>query len=388
MKKYCKNIDITDIDFIKQAICDWRASRKEKELRTRPDIVRLFKQYKSDEELAEQISKEIKTRTISFRKPMMTQRVDGSNGKVRDICIKDCKMQIYDYIVKNGLKPLTKRIGEYQLTCIKGRGTIWGLHWIQTWMNDKDIRFVKQFDIIKNYRSTKTENVMLFLEYHVKNDDLIYTTGVLLSYSFDGGLMIGSVLSVTLDALYLSQLYHYLMEDCVKIRHHKDGTESRIRLVKHTMFNVDDIAIYCSSQRDANLAEKYLRIKAREIGYELHDEVQNVSLKNNKEFQDMLGFRIYKDHATIRRRDYYKCKTALQNFKNNPSAKNGRTLVSLNTFVKYSDSKTFKRKYRYDEAFNRARKVVGNEDRNIRRKANERKNLQRGQPDESNGMPA
>lgn len=55
MKRKCKSVDITDLDFIKRRIHDCLQGKK----KTRNDIVRLYEQYGNDDNLALAIQKEL-----------------------------------------------------------------------------------------------------------------------------------------------------------------------------------------------------------------------------------------------------------------------------------------------------------------------------------------
>lgn len=63
---------------------------------------------------------------MSFPQIWYREKIDGSSGKVRRIGIQNIKQQLYDYIAVEALKPVLKRIGEYQYASIKGRGTTKG----------------------------------------------------------------------------------------------------------------------------------------------------------------------------------------------------------------------------------------------------------------------
>ena len=141
MKRVCKNIDIADEELIKKAIrrCMKNKSRKK---RQRQDIVRIYKEYGTDEAIAHMMAAEIKARKLDLRPVYMKEMVDGSNGKVRTIGIEDIKRQFYNNLCFIALEELSHRIGEYQCTCIEGRGAVWGKERILGWMRDPKIKWV------------------------------------------------------------------------------------------------------------------------------------------------------------------------------------------------------------------------------------------------------
>ena len=64
--------------------------------------------------LTTQIISEISNRELKLKPIWYKSKKDGSSRKIREIGIQDVKQQIYDYIAVNAMKPLLKRIGEYQ----------------------------------------------------------------------------------------------------------------------------------------------------------------------------------------------------------------------------------------------------------------------------------
>lgn len=351
MKKRCKDIDITDANFIESAIQDWKSHRTRKDM-TRSDVRRLYRHFGGDKEIARELSQEIKEKKLRLSPVRVKERIDSSNGKTRTLCVESAKQQMLGYVAIKGLQPVIGRIGEYQCTCIPGRGTIWGVKQIMRWNEDEKIRWTCQVDIVHNYASITPEMIGNFLSKYIGNGDLVWLIVTLIETNPLGGLPIGSALSVYLDALYLSQAYHYIMEGMYKERRGK-----RIPLVKHTLFFVDDIAMYTSSERDAKLADRMLRKYMQSIGLKLHDK-KRITKITDKSYQDMLGFREYRDHVTIRRRDYIKLKAAIREMEGNQSIKSARRLVSMNGFIRYSNSYRFRKKYRTKETMKKARRYI------------------------------
>lgn len=362
MKRVCKDIDITDHDLIVRAIRKCLGNKSQSQLQ-RPDIVNIFKQYGDEDAIADMMAEEIRNRKLDLKPVSWETRVDKSNKKERLIGVEDIKQQFYDNLAFLALEPLSHRIGEYQCSCLPNRGPVWGMEVILGWLMKGDIREIHQYDIRKNYASTDHEKLMAFLRKHVANDPLLWLIQTLLNTS-PKGLIIGSVLSVMLDALYLSELYHYIAEDLVRVRHHKNGRNEEIHLAEHVMFNVDDFSIYCTSVKNAEMADPKIIKFARKLGYELHVEIRKNPC-TDKQFQDIMGYRIYKDHVTMRRRNYIKVKRAIRNVNKNPTLKHCKTLTSMNGFVKHSDSYRFRKKYNVKKAMKKARKVVSEHDKSI-----------------------
>lgn len=128
MKRKCRNIDITDKQFVVQAINDCMSHKSSKKM-SRQDISRIFRQYKTVDAVADLLIDEIRKRHIDVRQIRYDERVDRSNGKLRIIAIEDIKQQFYDYIAYNALEELDSYIGHYQIACKDGMGP---LFWLQS----------------------------------------------------------------------------------------------------------------------------------------------------------------------------------------------------------------------------------------------------------------
>ena len=190
MKRKCKNVDITNIEFIKTAIA--RCLKKKKE--TRKDIVDLRERYPDLDTLAYEIQAEIQSRSITLYPLRMREKIDTSSGKLRVIGMQNIRNQIYDYIAVMALEELSRRLGRYQCASVKGRGQIYGLKAIRKWMkNPKETRYMLKLDIKKFYPSVKHETIMSFLHKRVKNDPLLWLIGEILKSFGETGLSIGSL---------------------------------------------------------------------------------------------------------------------------------------------------------------------------------------------------
>lgn len=113
MKRKCKNVDITDYDFILQSVKDCFANKK----KYRNDIVRIREELGSDEEIAKVLQKELLEEKLVLRPIWYHLKYDDNSQKWRNIGIQDIKQQMYDYIAVNGLAELERSIGHYQCAC-------------------------------------------------------------------------------------------------------------------------------------------------------------------------------------------------------------------------------------------------------------------------------
>lgn len=136
MKRKCKNIDITDIEFIKSCIQKCMSNKR----KSRWDITRLKRKYGNFDNLAAAMQREIINKKLDVKEIWYSEKVDPSNHKVRRIGIQDIKQQIYDYIAVEGLGEILRRIGTYQCASIKGKGQLYGIRAVSRWVKDGSIR--------------------------------------------------------------------------------------------------------------------------------------------------------------------------------------------------------------------------------------------------------
>ena len=393
MKRYCKNIDITDRDLISRAVyccIDDKYTRRDTlhmleeysgvKSHIIKDIIKEYGKYAVYpliETVIDGIRQELVTRKIVLKPIWYSEKIDPSSFKIRRIGIQDIKQQIYDYIAVEGLTPIFCRIGEYQCAAIKGRGQIMGVNIIKRWMRNKSIRYAGKADVKKCYESINKRKMMRFLKKHIKNDLLLWLINKLIS-TFETGLSIGSYLSQFLCNLYMSQLYHEISENMYRIRKHKDGTTERVNLVNHVIFYMDDILILGTNAKDVHKAMSLIiKYANKTMGLEIKPQwtvfmTKLEDKKNDKgQFIDMMGFRIYRWHITIRRRVFKRIRrTYMRTWKRIKTHKKvfvlyARRCLSYYGHLKNSDSVKFKKKYHVAEVIKICKKVVRNYDSEI-----------------------
>lgn len=320
VKRYCKNVDITDREFISIAVRDCITKKL-----SRKDTIELFCQYsgisynaihrivKHDyskgyiDDLIETVIDGIRQEIIYQSyvvKPIHYQtKIDGNSGKVRQIGIQDVKQQLYDYISAYGLWELfTAKIGYYQCSALENKGQIFGVKALKSWVDDHHIRYAIQSDIRHFYDTIDIDVLKDMLSRDVKNEPLLHLTFFLID-TFNKGLAIGSYLSQLLACYYLSAAYHYMTEQCYRIRKHKDGTESRINLVDHALWFADDCIFLGSNLKDLKKAHKlYVQFCKDELHIEVKVEIKIIDLRTG--YIDMMGYKVSRKNVTIRSSDF------------------------------------------------------------------------------------
>ena len=320
MKRYCKDIDITDIDFISIAVKDCIKKKL-----SRKDTIELFCQYsglpynaiyrivKCDyskgyidgliETVIDGIRQEIIYQSYVVKPIHYQTKIDGNSGKVRQIGIQDVKQQLYDYIAAYGLWELfTAKIGYYQCSALENKGQIFGVKALKKWVDDHHIHYAIQSDIRHFYDTIDIDVLKDMLRRDVKNEPLLHLTFFSID-TFDKGLAIGSYLSQLLACYYLSLAYHYVTEQCYRIRKHKDGTQSRVNLVEHALWFADDCILLGSNLKDLKKAHKlYAQFCMDKLHIEVKPDIKIIDLRT--EYIDMMGYKVSRKNVTIRSSDF------------------------------------------------------------------------------------
>lgn len=360
MKTRCKQVDILNLNFIIMCINDWISHRSTHQMNTH-DVRNLFAENdNSISTLAKRLVSEMKNRKLELKPVRYDIRTDTSNNKERELTIQCAKQQIYDYIAFNALDDAVSYVGHYQIACQKEMGPIFGARVIQSWERQKCVRYVIKSDVRKCYQSITHENMIKWLRKHIGNDNLIWLISELLK-THKEGLPIGSYLSVRLSSLYMADLYHHIEGSYFTKRRGK-----KHNVFAHVMFNVDDIYVFGSDAKAMNRAFRKIVEKASSMGLEIKSTWRVISLSHNDRnaHLDALGYRIYRDRITMRRRNYIKLKQAIAKYERYPTVSHARSLIARHgMFVKNINSIRFSRKYGVRRILNKAKKKVSKYDK-------------------------
>ena len=356
MKRKCKNVYITDLKFIEDSINECLKNKSKK----RKDINRIKDEIGDVEDIAKVLKYEILTKKLVLKPIVYTRKYDNASKKWREIGIQDIKQQMYDYIAVRGMKELTGRIGKYQCASIKNRGQIYCARAVYNHIQDKTIKYAAKLDIRKYYESIPKDKLMRWLRNHIKNDTLLWLIEALIS-TYKKGLSIGSYLSQYLANLYLSDLYHGL--ECLhRIRITRSGYVKTYKVVAFQAFYMDDILILAKSAKHILRAVEYIKSVTSDLGLTIKDNWR--CFKIGDSFIDIAGYRIYRDHITVRRDNLKKTRRAYVRFsKKSDNINLARRCVSFKGPLLYSNSRKFREKYNVDKLSVKARKVVSEYDK-------------------------
>ena len=386
MKRYCKNVDVTDREFISTAVRDCIKKKL-----SRKDTIELFCQYSGlpynaihrivkcgyskgyidglIETIIDGIRQEIIYQSYVIKPIHYQTKIDGNSGKVRQIGIQDVKQQLYDYIAAYGLWELfTAKIGYYQCSALENKGQIFGVKALKSWVEDHNIRYAIQSDIRHFYDTIDTDVLKNMLRRDVKNEPLLHLTFFLID-TFDKGLAIGSYLSQLLACYYLSYAYHYVTEQCYRIRKHKDGTQSRVNLVDHALWFADDCVLLGSNFKDLKKAHKlYAQFCKDKLHIEVKAEIKIIDLRTG--YIDMMGYRVSRKNVTIRSSDFIRLRRNQKRVESYPDncipLHEARGFASRSGALKHSDSKHYCKRTGALETKQKCNEIIS---RKTRRKA-------------------
>lgn len=323
LKRYCKNIDITDRNFIEKAVfkcLDTRMDRRDTmKLLSEyinipyPDIKRIaektyYQKYLNGaiQTLIDGIRQEILDRKYKVKPIFYRNKIDGNSGKLRRIGIQDVKQQIYDYIACETLWEMFEaKIGYYQTEALNGKGQLTALKAIRKWLSDPDMRYAIQSDIRQFYTSIDKEVLKTMLSRDVNDEPLLHLTFFLIDMS-EQGLVIGSYLNKNLASYYLSVAYHYVTEQCYKERRGK-----RKRLLSHALWYADDCILIGKDLRDLKMCQrKYEKFLKEKLHVEVKPNTKVIDLKTG--YIDIVGFKISRKNATMRASNFRRMRKNLK----------------------------------------------------------------------------
>ena len=370
MKRYCKNINILDLDFLKICVKDC-LKKKWKRRDTRDFVARVA--HKSHVEVramimhgdkqplidavAKHMQKQLAARDLRFVPIWYKDKIDASSGKMRHIGIQHVSQQVYDYVAVYAMRDLFKRIGEHQYASIPGRGPNKGVAKVRQWLKGRDAKVVAQLDVQKCFPSIPQDKLLALIDKFVANDNVRWLVHQLVSTS-DSGLLIGSYLSQYLCNWYMSFLCHKIKENMFSVRRCK-----RIPWVKHTLFYMDDILLVGTNVSAVHKAVKaIIKIARDEMGLTIKP-TWSVRKLLPGDFVDIMGFRVYCDHTTVRKRVFLRARRAYKRVigAKRMTLQQAQKCISYYSQLKNADLLRFCRKLKVFKSLRIAKRRVSHE---------------------------
>ena len=380
MKRYCKSVNIYDIEFLEK--CAKACLKKKWKRRDTVDffvkllhcnkrkvyyLIKCKKEFLIHE-TALHLQKQLKSHDLNFIPIWYKEKIDSSSQKVRRIGIQHISQQLFDYVAVYAMEDFLKRIGDFQCASIPNKGSEYGIRFVRKWLKEKDVRCVAQLDVKKCFPSIPKRKLITFINKYVANKDICWLVEKLIS-TFEEGLSIGSFLSQYLCNLYMSQLYHEISERMYFMRRGK-----RVNCVKHVLFYMDDIFLVGTNVKALHNAVKST-IEYADKGMGLTIKTTwSVKRLVDMSFVDIMGFRVYRDHITIRRRVFLRIRRAYKKAINKVTLtpKQAQKCISYFGYVKNTNSLKLAKKYKIYKSIKIAKGVISRESK-IRCKTTEGK---------------
>lgn len=374
MKRKCKNIDITNLTFIKRAVIDCLKYSKK---RKRKDTLSLFRRHmphlsKSDVELslflcdedyyractsiAYSLQKRLINEQLELKAVYVKERPDPGTKKIRKIAILSIEQLMFDHIAVYGLQQLLRRIGTTQVSSIKGRGAYYGKKYIEKWLRvtykNKKL-YAAKLDIKDFYGSVDSDYLVNWIAKRVKNKKLMWLIKTLFGTT-SPGIPIGSYLSQAVANLYLSSIYHFAKQRCVTKR--RDKT---LHSVAECLFHMDDMVFIGTNKKALRKAIiDIISFTKEQLRLTIKPNWQ-VHLISKEHPVDIMGFRFSRTVTTLRKRIAKMAIRCLKRSKNNyHSLKFCQRLMSYKGYLMYTASKNLLKRYNAQEIYKKASHII------------------------------
>ena len=274
------------------------------------------------------LSESFKTSPYSYKKI-----IDNSSGKEREImrpkfypdqCIQWAVMQVIEPIISKG---------HYFYSCgsIPGKGVHFAKRYFRKWIRRhfRNTKYVLQIDVTKYYPSINHDKLKGMFRRKIK----CQRTLNLINEIINGGgigLPIGNYTSQWFANFYLQDFDRYLKQDLK---------------IKYYVRYMDDIVIFGSNKRVLHRHRKTIDKILDELKLTVKDNWQ--VFKFDSRPLDFLGYKFYRTHITIRKRNSLRIKRRAKKIfkKGYLNLKDASAMVSYMGWIKSSDSYYFYHKH-------------------------------------------
>lgn len=258
---------------------------------------------------------------------------DGANKKERTIFKpKFFPDQIIHWALMLQITDIIER-GMYAWTCasIKDRGISYGMKYLKKILkyDRKNTKYCLKLDIKKFYPSCNKEILKSKFRKIIKDKDTLWLIDSIIDSS-DEGLPIGNYTSQWFANFYLQSTDHFIKEH-LKIPYY-------IRYM-------DDMCLFHRNKKELRKAKERLEVFISRGGLRLKENWQ--LFKTDSRPVDLLGYRFYRDHVTLRRRNFLRIKRRVKKIfkKGRITYHDACAMVSYNGWLKHCDSHNYKLKY-------------------------------------------
>lgn len=309
---------IIDINNIKQAIIN--ASKKK---RSRKSVQRILENV---DFYALEIQNILKDKSY-IPSPYVEETIkDGASGKERiifkprfypDQCIHWAIMQIIEPHIAKGMY-------EYSCGSVPKRGIHYAQKRVKRWIerDRKHTKYILQIDITKFYPSVSHDVLKQMLRRKFKDKSLLWLMDSIID-SVERGLPIGNYTSQWLANFYLQGFGHFIKQDLK---------------VKYYVRYMDDCIMFGNNKKKRHKARKEIETYLESIGLNVKDNWQIYRL--DKRPLDFLGFKFYRTHITMRKRNALRIKRRAKKIykKEKLNFKDSAAMLSYLGWLKHSNS--------------------------------------------------
>lgn len=222
--------------------------------------------------------------------------VDQNSNKERQLEIPRYfpDQVIHHAITRVTLPYIMKKIPSECCCSIKGRGTLYASKLLRKAVKKKGMKYYAQFDIKKYFPSIDQDILMAQLERIFKDENLLEAYREII-YSIPNGLSIGNYTSQSLSNLYLTPLDRFVKQ---KLR------------IEYYVRYADDFVLVSSNKRKLEKAiPQIVEFLKRELHLELHSPI--IVRKIEDKPIDFCGYKHYKSHTALRKRNWKKTRRML-----------------------------------------------------------------------------
>ena len=259
--------------------------------------------------------------------PYIEEKIkDNSSGKERiifkpkfypDQCIHWALIQVIE-------PHLAKGMYEYSCGSIPKRGIHYAQKRIKRWIkrDRKHTKYILQIDITKFYPSINHDVLKMMLRKKFKDNSLLWLLDSIID-SVESGLPIGNYTSQWLANFYLQGFDHFIKQDLG---------------VKYYVRYMDDCVLFGNNKKKLHKARREIKSHLKTIGLEIKDDWQVYRL--DKRPLDFLGFRFYRTHITMRKRNALRIKRRAKKIykKRSLNYKDSAAMLSYLGWLKHSNS--------------------------------------------------
>ncbi len=223
---------------------------------------------------------------------------------------------------------LLKRLDPYCIASIPKRGIHYGHRAIRRWLQRSrtDTRYCLKCDIKKCYDNIRPPVIVAAVARFVKDKKFLRLVSKV-AYSHPS-LPLGNYTSGWLENLVMAPLDRYIRQ--------QQG-------VKHYLRYVDDFIILGPNKRKLRQLVEGIQATLAKLGLQLKENWQIFPVEERG--IDMLGYRFFRNHTTMRKRNVLSILRTIRAYKRNPTPGRARSLLSRIGGCKWFSSYNFWKKY-------------------------------------------